>query len=327
MKRRNKIIIHVVFWLLCASMSTWAWGEPYYNKDYAVAFFRIQFGTQFFNALYFYLNYFLLVPLFLDKKYWLFGFWSIILFGFHLYCDFWNWNLTLDSVDTNQFGAMVNECIFYGMVAIGFRMMEGWAGSEQQKQDLEKELKQTELLFLQSQMSPHFLFNTLNNIYGLSLNNSPKTSVAISQLKDLMRYFQYFEKGGKILLAKELLYLEGFIELHRMRNSVDIVFTQNLSADLNHIYIEPMLLLPFVENAFKHGDLNQRIEVGLDVSAQRVNFSVKNNISLAKRKDAVGGIGVKNIERRLELLYPQKHHIRIENQNDIFFLNMTINLV
>ncbi len=331
MTRLQTIIAHVTFWLLSGTMSVFLWGITFYKEDALIPWLIDVISTHLSVILYFYIIYFLLVPRFwVKRKFFAFTFWLLLLIIFHIAsCIFlWN-NYTFDiaSLDLEDYGPMTYECFFYGMVSIGFSMLESWRVSEQKRQQLEQELKATELLFLQSQMSPHFLFNTLNNIYGLSLNDSPLTSVAASQLKNLMQYFQYFEKGGRVLVEDEIKSLEAFIALHQLRNTVDVVFNKDLSGNLQHTYIEPTLLLPFVENAFKHGDLNKKIEIDLSVSKDQVHFEVRNSTNYAKRKDSVGGIGIRNIQRQLELLYPGAHHLIKKEEYGVFTLSMAIQLV
>ena len=158
-------------------------------------------------------------------------------------------------------------------------------------------------------------------------NNSPKTSIAIGQLNDLMHYFQYFEKGEKVLLSHEIEFLEAYISLQSLRNNVNVEFEKDDQESLSKFKIEPMLLLPFIENAFKHGDLNNLILITLHIKNTQLQFQLNNKITINKRKDGVGGIGIKNIERRLELLYPKQHHIDITEKEDFFSLNMTIDLI
>ena len=208
-------------------------------------------------------------------------------------------------------------------------MYDYWQDSEQKKILLLQELNETELLYLKSQMSPHFLFNTLNNIYGLSLNKDPQTSRSISQLKDLMIYVEKFESGNKIKLAEEIHYLKSFIALNQLRLNTHIHI--NIKSDKNNqlILIEPMIFLPFIENAFKHGDINgqSQLLITMEVITDRIHFHVKNKISPHKRKDKVGGIGIKNVKRRLELLYPKFHELITNETSDFFSVDLTVHII
>lgn len=330
MTRHDKIITHAIFWILSSAVSVYAWNLPYYRPAYLGAWL-LSTGLSTLSVItYFYINYFLLIPCFLaGKKYLAFLFLSINVITHICLCVFlwYSYTFDLQNLSVSNFAPMTYECFFYGMISVGFTSAERWKNSEQRKRLLEKELKETELLFLQSQMSPHFLFNTLNNIYGLSLNNSPKTSIAVSQLKDLMNYFQYFEKAQKILLANEIEYMEGYISLQSLRNAVHIEFEKQVTAGNENLLIEPMLLLPFIENAFKHGDLNKGIRILLYLHDGQLDFTVRNYINSHKRKDAVGGIGIHNIARRLELLYPGQYVLKRDEQDGMFDLHLRINLL
>ena len=219
--------------------------------------------------------------------------------------------------------------LFYFLISTAFSMYENWQESEQKKIALEQELKETELLYLKSQMSPHFLFNTLNNIYGLSLNNNPQTSLSIRQLKDLMIYVKEFESGKTITLKSEIHYLKSFIALHQLRHQASVDFELIDSTHADSVYIEPMLFLPFLENAFKHGDTggNNHIQVTLSIHANRIHFYVKNKINRLKRKDTVGGIGIKNVRRRLELLHKDNYTLHTHITDQYFVSDLTLLLL
>lgn len=331
MTRRNKIITHAAFWLLSTAVSVYAWNLPFYLPGHLGAW-MLSTGLSTLSVMtYFYINYFLLIPyFFVRKKYIAFTVGAVINILTHIcLCVFlwYNYTFTPEALSASALAPMTYECFFYGTISVGFTLAERWKTSEQRKRLLEKELKETELLFLQSQMSPHFLFNTLNNIYGLSLNNSPKTSIAVSQLKDLMHYFQYFEKAQKIVLANEIEYMEGYIALQSLRNAVHIDFEKKLTEGAEKLLIEPMLLLPFIENAFKHGELNKGIFIVLQVHDRQLDFTVRNHSNPRKRKDAVGGIGILNIERRLELLYPHQYQLEKNEDNGVFNLHLRINVL
>jgi len=329
MSTRNRIISHSIFWILSISLGVYAWSWQYYCGD--PSWFLNVTLSQSSTIVFFYVNYLILVPKFLvHKKYTSFTIFTIINILIHVILCIYFWNQYVfdpKKIAFSQYGSMIYECLFCEFVSSGLRIMEHWISSENKKRTLENELRETELLFLQSQMSPHFLFNTLNNIYGLSLNNSPKTSIAIGQLNDLMHYFQYFEKGEKVLLSHEIEFLEAYISLQSLRNNVNVEFEKDDQESLSKFKIEPMLLLPFIENAFKHGDLNNLILITLHIKNTQLQFQLNNKITINKRKDGVGGIGIKNIERRLELLYPKQHQIDITEKEDFFSLNMTIDLI
>ena len=191
---------------------------------------------------------------------------------------------------------------------------------------------ETELKLLKSQINPHFLFNALNNIYALSAINTEKTQESISYLSNMLRYVLYECDQKLVPLEKEILYIENYIELFSLKSSkkYPIKFISNVS---NHkAYVAPMLFIPFVENAFKHSNIERgldsfiQIEIGV-TDNNKINFIVKNSIPKQKvSKDTVGGIGLINVKKRLSILYPEKHTLNIYQDDDIYGIKLTIQL-
>lgn len=196
---------------------------------------------------------------------------------------------------------------------------------EMQQKELVMQNRQAELLFLRSQLNPHFLFNSLNNIYALVYANSRQALPAISGLSELLRYMLY-SADDKVPLEKELEYIRKYIGLQKLR------FEHTIRADLivtgptENVTIAPLVLIPFIENAFKHGDFTGN-ESGLVVTLQiRKNkldvyfINKKGN----HQKDSAGGIGLENVKRRLGLLYPGKHSLLINDNDDSFTVNLEL---
>jgi two-component system, LytTR family, sensor kinase len=211
------------------------------------------------------------------------------------------------------------------------RITMEWFKNERQKKEMESEKLASELAFLKSQVNPHFLFNILNNICSLARKKSDETESAIIKLSQIMRYMLQDSKDEKVNLDKEVEYLESYIELQRLRlpGSVKIDFTVDGKPEL--LSVEPMLFIPFVENAFKHGVSYQdpsEISIRLTCQGEKISFSVENNI--AQRHGAPveqgSGIGLKNVRRRLELLYPGSHHLLISNDGSRYIVNLDIQL-
>jgi LytS/YehU family sensor histidine kinase len=192
---------------------------------------------------------------------------------------------------------------------------------------LKQESIKAELAFLRSQVSPHFLFNSLNNIYSLSYRKSDKAPDAILKLSELTRYMLY-EQLDFIPLEKEWDYIQNFISLQQLRYESAL----NIDIDFNNsnqkAQIAPYLLIPFVENAFKHGrvqDDSFPLKISLESNEKQISFEVKNRIS-SQQKDKDGGIGLENVRRRLALLYPGKHQLLINKDADSFDICLKINL-
>ncbi len=189
------------------------------------------------------------------------------------------------------------------------------------------QIKEQELKFLKMQIHPHFLFNSLNTIYGLALKRSKDTPDIILKLSNLLDYILYQVNKPKVSLKEEVLHIKEYIELEKIRfqDSLKVSFHSDI---LEEIEIAPMLLIPFVENAFKHGSLIDgflTVAVEIYLNENRLEFSIKNTILESDENKKVVGIGLKNIQKRLNLLYKNRHHLKIENQENWFIVNLVIN--
>lgn len=203
----------------------------------------------------------------------------------------------------------------------------------QQKQKSEAlaraELKDSELKFLKMQINPHFLFNSLNNIYALSVTNSEKTQEGINTLSLMLRYVLYDCQQAKIPLRKELEYLHHFIELFKLKSSAEYNIKVVYEIEDESLLIAPMLFVPFIENAFKHSGIEKRgdsfVRLSLISKGQKLEFSVENSLaSPSFITDEQGGIGLQNVEKRLKILYPETHTLNIR-KTDTFYINLKIN--
>jgi two-component system, LytTR family, sensor kinase len=333
MPRDIKIFIHATFWLFKMGTVFYFWEVQWYYKQTFLIFFIGLIILWFARLSFFYVNYLFLVPKFLlRKKYTTYCILLLLgcLMNVVAICFARN-DLSFYEMDLwNSFKkGLMTDILLYFFVSTGLRIIEYWLESEKRKDALQEEVKKTELLYLKSQMSPHFLFNTLNNIYGLSLKNSFKTSKAIEQLKDMMLYFEDFEKGKKINIQDEVNYLNNYINLNKLRYSVKVNLDVNMpGVEREPVFVEPMLFLPFLENAFKHGDTSKESHITITLKSEKnaVYFSLNNLISKNKRKDSTGGIGIKNVQRRLELLYPQRHLLYAAANKDGFGVDLKISL-
>ncbi|MBB6004328.1 sensor histidine kinase [Arcicella rosea] len=206
----------------------------------------------------------------------------------------------------------------------------------QEKKQLQTQVfqKSAELITLRSQINPHFLFNAMNTLYAVALKeNAEKTSNGIQKLGDMMRFMLHENHQERIPLSKEIEYLENFIEIQRMRldESHEIEIRVNIQT-LNHeIYIAPMLLNPFVENAFKHGISFRKpswIYITLTFDAQKLYFKVHNSLHPKNENDTEkqSGIGLENVQKRLELIYPQRHTLEIQQSEQDYFVSLTLGI-
>ncbi|MEM8526954.1 MAG: histidine kinase [Bacteroidota bacterium] len=196
----------------------------------------------------------------------------------------------------------------------------------------QKEKLETEIKFLRSQINPHFLFNSLNNIYTLTLLQSQKAPENLLRLSEMLRYMLYDCEAEKVPLQKEIVYLKNYISLQQLKDSEGMNIQLQLEDYQPNALVPPLLLIPFVENAFKHSKIEDQnkgwIEIELKVDAQQLIFEVKNSIPSASfAKDKVGGIGLENVKRRLALLYPKKHQLKIEKQEQQFAICLQLDLI
>lgn len=239
------------------------------------------------------------------------------------------------------FTFFVKDNLYYAVpaVLIGliFKISEDWFGHQQERTALVSERNTAELAFLKSQVNPHFLFNTLNNIYALAYAKSDAAPGAILKLSELMRYMLYEGNGSaraahtggpaRVPLAKEVTYLENFVELEKLRvANAHVQFSVEGNTEL--FRIEPLLLVSFVENAFKHGDLtdpHQPLVIDLSVRNGTLRFDTLNK-KTRRQTDGVGGIGLANVQRRLALLYPNGHTLRITDEPDSYACSLELNL-
>ncbi len=199
---------------------------------------------------------------------------------------------------------------------------------EQELEQLKAQNFETELKFLRSQINPHFLFNSLNNIYSLSVIKSERTPDMLVKLSSMLRYLIYECNVDKVSLEKEIEYISNYIELQKLKD--DQISNIRFTHQGNNAEISPMLLMPFVENAFKHSKIEDTekswIDISLDIKESgKLCFTVENSIPpVPTTKDATGGVGITNVKKRLELLYPDRH--RINFFEDIYQYKIELNI-
>jgi two-component system LytT family sensor kinase len=216
--------------------------------------------------------------------------------------------------------------------SISYRIITDNAELEKTRKERENENLKTELSFLRSQVSPHFIFNILNNLVSLARKKSDMLEPSLIELSGLMRYMLYENDDEKVSLSREVEYLKSYIALQQLRFGDDVTITFNPPENIDDYYIEPMLLAPFVENAFKHGsDMGNdpQINIMLNVDAETgwLDFKVMNSISTQQHsKDKTSGIGLANVKRRLELLYKEDQKLEIIHDENIFIADLKIKL-
>ena len=338
MKKSHVIIIHLVFWFIVLSLNysfliIRGASVPIESYIYKSVKSALEIGN-------FYIFYLFIVPVFFrDKR--IVRLIVISLFYTLLYILFYsailiyakilmglikNW----DSFN-NQLIVALYYVILYMILGGLLKLALNGLISHQQKLQLEKQNVKSELALLRSQINPHFLFNSLNTIHEYVNSKHQKASQSIILLADIMRYMLYEAAREKITLDKEIEYLNSYITLQKFRLEKPRFVEFNLKGKTSGILIPPMLFTSFVENAFKHGKKKGKetgITIDFEVNDNMIDFKIINCTDLVKPSEIVKieEFGLKNVKRRLELLYPQKHKLEIIEKDDNFTVLLQIEL-
>ncbi|MFD2567619.1 sensor histidine kinase [Pseudotenacibaculum haliotis] len=332
-KKRRHILLHVLIWVTLISIVV---THAFYDDDDSPLLFliRMLIGTAIF-----YVNYLILVPKILFKKRILFYILSVILLvfvsakglimieeldQFAMYTD----NFSEEGQDEKEVGFMVYTLlIFIGAV---IRTYGEWNRNEQDKREIENQKNLSELEVLKNQINPHFLFNSLNSICSLAVKKSDEAPDAIIMLSELMRYMLYEVKGERVLLSKEIAYIENYVSLQKLRLANKDQVSLRIVGDIQSQRISPLILISFIENAFKYGiDTTEETSISITIDAYEndVTFNCVNRINKRKKKqDDNSGIGIQNTKERLKLLYPEKHQLSIQEENNMFIVNLFLKL-
>jgi two-component system, LytTR family, sensor kinase len=224
--------------------------------------------------------------------------------------------------------ATLKYTLIISIYAMLIRFSIDWFESQKYKDELIKERQASEIALLRSQINPHFLFNTLNNIYSLVYNKSDEAPEAVMKLSSIMRYMLYDSNTDFVPVVKEVEYLNSFIELQQLRITQKGFVEMEVNGSMENRTIAPMLLIPFVENAFKHGEKNHEpgIIIVINLEPDQLVFTVENYVKDTNpaTKEETGGFGLHNIKKRLELLYPDKHQLTLNLSEDKFKIKLTI---
>jgi len=211
---------------------------------------------------------------------------------------------------------------------VGLMVFKKWIVDVQRMNELKQANLKTELEQLKSQVNPHFLFNTLNNLHVLTKTDPDKASQVILGLSDLLRYQLYDSARDKILLTKDIAFINNLLSLEKIRKD-DFDYEVRTEGNLEGISLPPFLFIPFVENAIKHGAStvgHSYLKLNFRITAKRLYFYAENSKPSVKSNLPEGGIGLKNINRRLELLYPENHRLEVQDEPTRYIINLTIPL-
>jgi LytS/YehU family sensor histidine kinase len=292
------------------------------------------------NIINFYLFYFLIFPPLFKFRYklisFIVGLCAAILFSFlrfeaflfaHKYIIHAPSPVIQEILDSQIYGE-VRASIVAAFYALLIKFTVDWFQSQKQKSELINQNQASELALLRSQINPHFLFNTLNNIYSLVYQKSDVAPDAIMKLSSIMRYMLYDANSDKVPLRKEIEYLNSFIELQKLRIKRKDFVEINIIGEVEDQPIVPMILIPFVENAFKHG--NKKVDspgiiINIQITKNKITYEIISYLTDdSTNKDHTGGIGLSNTKRRLELLYPKNHMLDILQTIDKYIVKLEI---
>jgi len=216
------------------------------------------------------------------------------------------------------------------LASISICFMQKWQNDEKLNSEIDKERISNELLFLKQQINPHFLFNALNSIYSMTINTSKPASDAVLKLSSILRYMLYETENKMVDLRDEIYIISDYIALQRLRLPENVKLNYLVKGEVKNQKIVPLLLIPLIENAFKYGTDNignSFIDIMISTTESRLELLVRNQIvKQTQRMENDSGIGIKNIKRRLDLLYPGKYFFTIDTNKDVFSVLLQIEL-
>lgn len=233
-------------------------------------------------------------------------------------------------LEPHKFSVLILDFIFMVSIPLAPKLVKSLLEDSLRRMKLERDNLAMELDFLKSQVSPHFLFNTLNNVYRMSEKADPEAPGTILRLSNLVRYSLYESKHDKIQLSKEIEFIRNYINLAKLRYSDHVPITIQISEIDEPYKIIPLILIPFVENAFKHGPYRSRnnswVDISLHVMEGQLFFSAANGTDNKVEKPLTGGVGLQNTRRRLELYYPNRHQLQTTEKKNSYHVDLVIDL-
>lgn len=332
------VLIHSAYWILIT-------GFFIYEKKYLIYkasmpyFLACVIGRVGLLIIIAYLNLQYFLPKYLLKKRYLVYFSAVILsvigylivqslFDYYLYGYVMGPLRNSDLIESLSYNFF--STLWYLGLMLALKLNIDWYGQQLIIQKITVEKLNAEVDFLRAQVNPHFLFNILNNLYALTLKKSELAPDVVLKLSEMMEYMLYDSTDDKVLLEKEITYLNNYIELERLRFSGEADISMEVEGVFAGQEIAPLLLLPLVENAFKHGLSTQTekgwLTVKISVAGSALSVEIENARSETGSSKSKGGIGLVNLRKRLELLYPSRHELTLENKKDTFLATLLIDL-
>ncbi len=340
MKKKTVVLIHALYWFYILNQALFPMyvGKlkeanlpfDHYIKDVGISIFL--------NVVSFYVVYFIIPRIISSGRKMAMALISVLtllaLVFFRVFTDYSFWtifgNLPKEELVLswpwawNELRLVIITGIYAVLIYFFIKAIE----TEKLRSELIQQRQAGELALLKSQVNPHFLFNTLNNIYSLVYQKSDEAPEAVMKFSSIMRYVLYDSKAEKVLLEKEVEYLVSYIELQKLRIREPGFVSMKMDVSGEEMFIAPMLLIPFVENAFKHAgkETLPGITIALSADASQIEFAVSNNkqTDLQVIERPFSGVGIENIRRRLELIYPERHHLEIWEEDNQFKVKLLI---
>lgn len=328
----KQLLKHLLFWLIVTTYFAWGFGFGYKYKD---SFLNAALYLPGFMLVVYSLNYFL-IPRYLFKRKYIPFFIGLSLALALCYTYNTLAQLSLINMKNLRFTMMTGKGILpyihVAGIAISIKILNHWYRQKQQTIEAQEQRTIAELALLRSQLHPHFLFNTLNNLYSHTLEQSPQAPEIVLKLSHLLRFMIYESSAPLIPLRKEVSLLQEYVALEQLRYGDRLDVSISITGDIDQHRIAPLLLLPFFENAFKHGVSDQIeqswISFYLAVTGSTLQFKLVNSRQGKEAEAApeVGGLGLQNVKRRLELAYPGRHNLDILMREEVFIVNLDMDL-
>jgi two-component system LytT family sensor kinase len=351
MKRKYIILLHIACWSLLLITNVWqttsvnTFSTNRTPEVGLTSFFKYLVITATYLLIpvsCFYSSYLIVAPQIVKKNYFKGIFYAFLTWVFIIvlrYLMEYKFFLPVFGFDnynghpytTSRFVANVFFYYFPAYFVYGsmYFFVEGWYKTTQHRQELQKEKTSAELTFLRSQINPHFLFNSINDIYSLTYQKSKDAPIALLKLSEILRYMLREGNNDFVLLQQEVKYIENVVELQRISAKGNAFINFDIEGYIGTQKVAALLFIAFVENAFKHGvwnDFKNPIQIDLVTSNDNIHFSISNKKN-HDQKDKTGGIGLVNVHRRLELIYPGKHHVDISNEAEFYIVNLELQLI
>lgn len=340
-KSNRVILMHLSFWGVYLSFFIFqvsSYQRPEIDWSRVLTVVTIQSS---FAAFLGYLNYFYFLPRFLaEKNGWKHLAQFAVIFAIFITLRIYLERFVLDDFTgevkylyTTRFIVhVITTNIFIVIFLAMLRFAVDWFEFESRKNSIENERLTAELNFLKAQVNPHFLFNTLNNLYYLAYSQSPNTPEVIAKLSQMMRYMIYDSNYARVPLEKEIEYMENYISLERLRLNNTIPITFNVSGDVSNHSITPLIFITFLENAFKHGVSNNSsdawVKLEIILNGNECTYTVENSKRRSVKPEAEekSGIGLQNVKRRLDLSYPDSHALFVDDAKDHYKVTLKLKL-